>query len=146
MLSPTMLPQSNSEFIRRLKILSFNLHGFNQGSVTIKDLIDNDNPDIILCQEHWLTPASLHKFEDQFTNYFAFGCSAMAQKIETGILIGRPFGGVMILIKKDLRPYTEKVHCEERFAIVRVANCIFVDIYLPCIGTKDRQLICEATL
>ena len=146
MLSPTMLPQSNSEFIRRLKILSFNLHGFNQGSVTIKDLIDNDNPDIILCQEHWLTPASLHKFEDQFTNYFAFGCSAMAQKIETGILIGRPFGGVMILIKKDLRPYVEKVHCEERFAIVRVANCIFVDIYLPCIGTKDRQLICEATL
>ena len=57
-----MMAKNNSEFVRRLKIVSFNLHGFNQGSVTIKDLIDSDQPDIILCQEHWLTPANLHKF------------------------------------------------------------------------------------
>jgi len=40
-----------------LKLVSYNMHGFNQVCPTINDLINTVDPDIILCQEHWLNPA-----------------------------------------------------------------------------------------
>ena len=72
----------------RLDIVSFNMHGFNQGYVTINDLIDTYSPDVILLQEHWLTPANLSKFEI-FSDYFMFGSSAMSKTVESGILHGQ---------------------------------------------------------
>ena len=36
----------------RLNIVSINMHGFNQGYVTIKHLIDTYSPDVILLQKH----------------------------------------------------------------------------------------------
>jgi len=86
--------------VNQITVVSYNMHGFNQGYVTMDELINSVNPDVFLCQEHWLTPANLHKFEDLFLNYFCFGCSAMMNKIETGPLSGRPYGGIMVLIKK----------------------------------------------
>ena len=38
--------------------------------------------------------------------------------VNTGMLRGRPYGGVMILVNKNLRKHTITVHCEERFAII----------------------------
>ena len=83
-----------------VKLVSFNMHGFHQGLPVIEDLIDQINPDIFLLQEHWLTPANLCKFETHFNSYFAFGSSAMSKCVESGMLRGRPFGGVVTLIKK----------------------------------------------
>jgi len=83
----------------RIRVVSFNMHGFNQGRPTINELIANDNVDIFLLQEHWLTLSNLTKFDVSFINYFTFGCSAMSRAVESGILRGRPFGGVMIMIK-----------------------------------------------
>jgi exonuclease III len=68
---------STPEIHNTLKVISFNLHGFNQGCSAINDLIESVNPDIFLLQEHWLTPSNLNKF-DTFKDYFTFGCSAMA--------------------------------------------------------------------
>ncbi len=106
------------------------------------DLIDNIYPDIFMLQEHWLTPDNLNKF-DIFTNYFTFGCSSMTKHVESGLLKGRPFGGIMIMIKHDLRKFTETIYCTDRCAIVRVADVLFITVYLPCIGTTDRLLICQ---
>ena len=130
------------EIPNKLKVISFNLHGFNQGCSALNDLIDSVNPDIFMLQEHWLTPSNLNKF-DTFTDYFTFGCSAMTKSVESGMLKGRPFGGVMILIKNELRKLTETIFCSDRCAIVRVANLLFVNIYLPCVGTDDRLLISQ---
>ena len=132
--------------VNQITVVSYNMHGFNQGYVTMDELINSVNPDVFLCQEHWLTPANLHKFDDRFSNYFCFGCSAMMNKIETGPLSGRPYGGIMVLIKKSLRSITETIHFEERFAIIKIANYIFINVYLPCEGSKDRNLICETLL
>ena len=47
----------------KLSIVSYNMHGFYQGMETVKDLICSPScPDIILVQEHWLTPANLYLF------------------------------------------------------------------------------------
>ena len=127
----------------RLKLFSFNMHGFNQGFTVIENLIKEDLPDLLLVQEHWLTPGNLYKFENFFPEYFFFGCSAMDNQVASGILRGRPFGGVAALIHKRLRSVTETIHCEERFCIVRVANYFIVNVYLPCVGTPDRFLICQ---
>ena len=127
---------------RDKKILSFNMHGFNQGSTTIKELIESMCPDVFMLQEHWLTPANLSKF-DIFSNYFTFGCSAMNNVVESGMLVGRPFGGVIFMINNRLRHLTRTIQCCERFAVVKLGNIVVANIYLPCSGTPDRLLICH---
>ena len=59
---------------------------------------------------------------------------------------GRPFGGTIILIKKELRKVTQTVHCDERYVIVKVANYLFANVYLPCVGTTDRTVISDDIL
>lgn len=82
-----------------LKIVSYNMHGFHQGYAVLEDLSKTQYPDVFLLQEHWLTPGNLFNFDRYFKEYFTFGCSAMAKSVESGMLRGRPFGGVMMLIK-----------------------------------------------
>ena len=79
MAESSRLPHSEVE----LKIVSYNLRGFNQGETVIQELINDIEPQILLCQEHWLTPANLNKF-DKFVDYFSFGCSAMSLAVESG--------------------------------------------------------------
>jgi len=45
------------------------------------------------------------------------------------MLRGRPFGGVMTMIRNELRAVTETVLCDERYVVVRVANCLIVNVY-----------------
>jgi hypothetical protein len=41
------------------RIMSFNMHGVNQGWPVMFDLIEDKHPSIIMVQEHWITPANL---------------------------------------------------------------------------------------
>jgi len=129
-----------------LKIVSFNMHGFMQGYCVLEELIKDVSPDIILVQEHWLTPANLGKFDLFFPEYFSFGCPAMSECVQTGMLRRRPFGGVMTLIRNNLRQSVETVYCEDRFVIIGVSNYLVVNAYFPCTGSTDRLFIYETTL
>ena len=129
-----------------LKVICYNMHGFYQGYPLLEELVRSDQPDVMLLQEHWLTPANMHKFDSYFLDYFSFGCSAMAKTVETGMLRGRPFGGVITLINNALRTKTKTIHCTDRYVVTRVANYLFVNVYLRCIGTPDRILICDEIL
>ena len=80
-----------------LNVISFSLHGFYQGFPVIDHLIKSDVPDILLLQEHWLTPTTIDNFDKFFPDFFTFGCSAMSKQVASGILCGRPFGGVVTL-------------------------------------------------
>jgi len=83
-----------------LTVMSFNMHGFHQGVPVLDDLIAYKDPDVIMVQEHWLTPSRLCLFESRFVDYFAFGSSAMSSCLDSGMLRGRPYGGIMTLVKK----------------------------------------------
>ena len=100
-------------------------------------------PDVLLLQEHWLTPANLHKFDDEFPQYICFGSSAMCTCVGSGVLQWRPFGGVMVLINKRLKNYTELVCAADRYVIFAIGDLLFVNVYFPCAGTADRLLVCE---
>ena len=126
-----------------LKVMSFNMHGFHQGCPVIDDMIQQVDPDVFLLQEHWLTPANLHKFDKHFVDYFSFGCSAMSAAVESGMLRGRPFGGVICLVKNTLRSFTNTIYCSDRYAIIKVGKYILVNLYLPCVGSVNRALICD---
>ena len=124
---------------------SFNMHGFHQGCPVIDDMITQYNPDVFLLQEHWLTPANLYTFDKHFIGYFSFGCSAMTTAVESGMLRGRPFGGVICLTKSSLRGATSTIHCSERYVSVKVGDCIIINIYmyLPCVSSINRELLCD---
>ena len=77
-----------------LQVLSFNLHGFNQGSSTVRDLLLTNTPYIFCLHEHWLTPGNLNKLDNLSDNYIAVGSSAMRVAVSAGIMRGRPYGGV----------------------------------------------------
>jgi len=40
----------------------------------------------------------------RFTDYFSFGSSAMSRHVESGMLRGRPFGGVLTIEKLLVGP------------------------------------------
>ena len=56
---------------------------------------------------------------------------------------GRPFEGVTVLINNSLRMVTQTIHCDERYVVIKIANYLLVNVYLPCVGTCDRLMICD---
>jgi hypothetical protein len=99
-----------------ISVISYNMHGFNQGISTVQDISSSLLPDVYILQEHWLTPSNLNKF-DIIKDYFSFGSSAMLTAVESGVIYGRPFGGVMTLIKNSLRPFTQLIFSNERCSL-----------------------------
>jgi len=41
---------------------------------------------------------------------------------------------------------TQTIHCDERYVVIKIANYLFVYVYLPCVGTCDRTMICDDIL
>ena len=119
------------------------MHGYNQGSHTVRDLVCSVQPEIFLLQEHWLTPANLCRFDENFPQYMCFGSSAMGSIVESGVLRGRPFGGVMTLIHRKLQTITRVVCVTERIVIIIVGDLVIANVYLPCVGVTDRLFICD---
>ena len=91
------------------------MHGFDQGTDVVCDLVNSNNsPDVILLQEHWLTPDNLSLFREKINSHYAFGKSAMTERVKQGPLFGRPYGGTSILIKNELRAVTKCIFCTDR--------------------------------
>ena len=83
-------------------LVSYNCHGINQGSPMLSQLcnVTEFNADIICLQELWLTPSNIHRIESFNQGYSFYGRSGMEDSVSCGVLKGRPFGGVGILVKK----------------------------------------------
>jgi len=132
--------------LKKLNIVTFNLHGFNQGVHTVRDMMLSDNFDIFILQEHWLTPSNLYKFNDNFPEYMCFGSSAMRSDVESGVMRGRPYGGVMTLVSNKFMNCTQLICSDDRYVIVIVGDLMIINVYLPCVGTTNRSLIYEEVL
>ena len=111
-----------------LSIVTYNMHGYNQGYQTVRDLACDVKPDVFLLQEHWLSPSNLCKFEQTFFEYICAGSSAMSSVVESGVLRGRPCGGLMILVNKKHQKYMKVVCAAERYVVVVVAELLVIDI------------------
>jgi len=126
---------SNTSNMDVLSVMTYNMHGFNQGESLISDVCKNNSYNIIYVQEHWLTPGNMHKF-DVFKNYTCFGMSAMDSTIKNNILVGRPFGGCLTMINNSISSYAIPLLIKERLIIIRIHDYIFINTYFPC---KDNS-------
>lgn len=129
-----------------LSFVSFNMHGFNQGSHTVRDLALSKQPEVFLLQEHWLTPANLDKLHELLPQYLCFFSSAMRSSVESGLLYGRPFGGVAMLINRKLEKCTKILCSADRYIVVSIGDSLIINVYLPCVGTADRMDIIESVV
>ena len=144
--STSSLASGDGPAAARLVFVSYNLHGYNQGVHGVRDVISSVSPDVLFLQEHWLTPANLHKLRDVSSEYFVYASSSMEECVAQGPLQGRPFGGIATLIKNKYAAVTCNIVNRERFSVTKILNWLTVNVYMPCIGTKERESIYSDTL
>jgi len=66
--------QQSINMASELYIVTYNICGFNQGIGIVCDLVNSNNsPDVILLQEHWLTPDNMSIFGEKINSHYAFG-------------------------------------------------------------------------
>ena len=64
-----------NQTLHRLSIVTYNLHGLNQGSDLLASL-RNDH-DIVFVQEHWLPSFDLYRLQNIVSDNVCFASSAM---------------------------------------------------------------------
>ena len=125
--------------VDKLTIISYNLHGLTQGKPGIDEIILKIEPDLIMVQEHWLTPDNFCKLNSLSSKYFVFGSSAMNSVVNSGPLYGRPFGGTAILINNEHVSSIVCITTSDRFTAIKLHNWLFITVYMPCVGTVQRD-------
>jgi len=125
-----------------LKIATYNMHGFRQGSLQLQDLCKVY--DIVFIQEHWLAPYNLQDVQDMCPDMLCLMSSAMNDVISKGVLKGRPFGGVGILVNNKIATDAKLRCAADRYIIVQLQDLVFINVYLPCASVENWQdeLLC----
>ena len=82
--------------------------------------------------EHWLLYSELSLLTARAPNFVVFGSSALESSVSRGILMGRPYGGVAILVRSELASHCQLVCCSDRYVIVKWHDVLFVCVYMPC--------------
>lgn len=126
--------------VNEFSLLSFNLHGFSQGENFLKDICENIKYDMISIQEHWLTPVNMVKLKSFSCQYLVYGKSAMESAISAGFLRGRPFGGAAIMLNKKYGSLVKQVVLEDRFVLIVIGDCVFVNVYMPNDDGSEESL------
>ena len=129
-----------------MRIASYNLHGLNQGTDILQHLCEDVELSMIMIQEHWQSCDNLNKILCFSTDFTGYGICAFENKINSGIMIGRPYDGVAILIRDHLVKLVNKIICEERFVILCIQSVAFVNVYLPTKSCKDYVNLLRSTL
>lgn len=117
-----------------LTVGTYNLHGLNQGRPLLEDLCKSC--DIIFVQEHWLLPTDLDKLVKISNQYTCVSSSAMEDIIGRGVLRGRPFGGVAVLVDNSLAHSLKILMKMERLIAVQLKNCLLINVYFPTVSNN----------
>src|SRR6218665_220328 len=123
-----------------LTVATFNLYGLNQGLSMLAELCQTCN--IIFVQEHWLSPSDLERLAAVDCRFTSISSSAMENTIGRGVLRGRPFGGVAILVENRFMHCLNILAKLDRIIAIKVANCVFINVYFPvlnCVSYDDTM-------
>ena len=128
-----------------LSVMSYNMHGYNQGCTYIKDVCMNQNYDIIFLQEHWLYPSTLSKLANISEHYSFFGISAMQTEINNGFIRGRPYGGTAVLIHKNIANLVVESCTHDRVVGILLGDVLLLNVYFPCCdgSVQNIDVSCE---
>ena len=81
-----------------LRVSSFNCRNIKSSIDNVRQLCDAN--DIIFLQETWLTFEELSMLKSVHADFYADGVTAM--DTSSGLLLGRPFGGIAILWRQSI--------------------------------------------
>ncbi|CAH4002158.1 unnamed protein product [Pieris brassicae] len=123
------------------KIMSFNCKSLKRSMDCIRLL--STQVDIIALQETWLLPTEVPDLGLVNIDFSYFGKSAM--DISSGLLHGRPYGGVGLLWKNDSFQSVSVIPCvSERIVAIKVSvaerSMLFFNVYRP---TNEIDNLCE---
>jgi len=133
----------------KVNVVCYNMHGFSNGVDTLKELCLQ--ADITALEEHWLAPFNLDKLSHFDHSFQGYGWSAMTEKINSGFLSGRPFGGLRVLIRKSINVCVQVLDVMHNCRVVGL-GCTFPNgykillfiVYFPCSGNNsdyDSELL-----
>lgn len=114
-------------------LMSYNCRGFNNAKVPyINSLLERC--DVLFLQEHWLLNNGLQRMEGTFEKHHVFGISGV---IIDKLLLGRPYGGVAILINKNIQCIATSIYCDSKRICAVLCDfndytVLFLSIYMPC--------------
>ena len=114
----------------KISVVSYNCHGFNQGSHYLTDLLCKN--DIICIQEHWLGSVDSSKLTELNKDFSVFASYPVDSKLNCGILRGRPYGGVAVFVRADLVKKIKVVCNSDRLIVIQVNNFLICNVYMPC--------------
>ena len=97
--------------------------------------------DIILIQEHWLLDSTIVKLERSLQGVYVHGVSGIR---ETEFRAGRPFGGVAILWKANIKCKISPVQLLSRrmcaiSIVIRGIHIVIYNCYMPCDTDHDHD-------
>ena len=81
-----------------IRITSYNCHGAKNKLPVLNTLTRNAH--IVFLQETWLLPNELSVLDNINPTYNYFSLSSV--DVESGVLVGRPYGGISVLWEKNL--------------------------------------------
>jgi exonuclease III len=117
-------------------VCSYNMRGFKSGFNTTKELLDRYS--IVAVQEIWLRNDNLSNLGLINDNISYFGVSGMTKALSSGVVHGRPFGGVAFLWKNDLSKFITKVGYDPAGRCIAIKLHIdgkvilLINVYFPC--------------
>ena len=137
-----LIPSTFNAETNDIIIASHNLHGFKSTSVYHKSCI-NDYAGIWFGQEHRLSNKQLPQLKQLNAQFIAR--SGTEDAVSSGVLRGRPFGGVSIAWLRDLyhviTPLTDYDH--KRVVAVELTttkeNIILISVYMPFLDSRNRE-------
>jgi len=125
-----------------VRFATYNLHGFNTSHTALADLCNF--ADIIAVQEHWLAPYNLDCLINFNSEFQCLGWSSMTEKLNSGFLVGRPFGGLGLLIRKSLNIKVSVIDIMQNCRVAALClnfpnqyKLLMFIVYFPC---KDNTV------
>ena len=130
----------------QLSIASHNSHGLGPGRMEYIAKCFEAN-DILLLQEHWLLDDNIKVFEDRVNNAHVHGVSGIT---DTELLSGRPYGGVAILWKMNLKAKVTPLSFSSRKVCgvtitLNDLDILLFNVYMPCDTYTDQDNMAEYT-
>jgi len=121
----------------RFRIVSYNLHGFNQGKMLLSSLCASHH--FVFVQEHWLALYDPDKLNTVTSDMVCFGSYAMNEVVSRDCLSGRPFGAVAVYVKQCFAASTKLISLSKRYIILLGGQLLLINVYLPCVSTANCE-------
>ena len=114
-----------------LRGVSFNCRSVKSSMVAIHSLCDKN--DIVFLQETWLSQVELPLLNNIHPHFIGVGVSGF--DINSSILVGRPYGGIAVLYKKNSQSNVSVEIVSQRIMLITLSTdkgCIkLMNVYLP---------------